>query len=91
MNFIITAVPNYDDYQTAYQFEYWTDAVEYPLWERFYLTSFVKNPNGEQMMYAAMIFAGILVCIILTICVTGIRNFMNRNKVEPTLTPSGYV
>lgn len=47
INFIITAVPEYNNYHTTYEFEYWTDGVEYPLWERFYLTSFVKNPNGE--------------------------------------------
>ena len=48
VNFVILAVAKENNYNTTYEFEYWTDATEeYEFFERTYYQWFVKPPKGQ--------------------------------------------
>jgi len=44
LNYIVTAVPAFNSYNTTYSFEYSTDGVEYEWYELYYYQIFVKHP-----------------------------------------------
>ena len=44
VQYIIVAVPKYNNYNTSFTFEYYTDGVAFPWYELFYNTWFVKHP-----------------------------------------------
>lgn len=46
LNYIISAIPNKNSFNTSFTFEYYTDGVEYPFFELYYNQWFHKNPNG---------------------------------------------
>lgn len=46
LNYIITAIPKKNSFNTSVSFEYFTDGEEYPFFELYYNQWFTKNPNG---------------------------------------------
>lgn len=62
LNFIITAIPDFNSYNTSFSFEYSTDGTPYPWYELYYYQWFVKHPQGMTMLYIA---GAIAICIVL--------------------------
>ena len=95
LNYVITTVPRYNSYNTSFTFEYYTDGVEYEWYELYYFQFFVKNPNGEKMLYIAIACAAMFVCVYC--CCFGCciyRCCCKKTKVgdfsSNELTASGY-
>lgn len=98
INYIVTAVPKYNNYNTSFSFEYSTDGVEYPWYELFYYQWFLKHPNGMTMLYIAGALAVLLVCLLMCCIYVGIRKCCckKKTKVDPfganlELTASNYL
>jgi hypothetical protein len=73
LNYIVTAIPEYNSYNTSFSFEYSTDGTEYPWYELYYYQWFLKHPNGMVMLYIAGAIAACLVCLFCCCFVACIR------------------
>jgi len=80
--FIIVAVPDKNNYETKYEFEYWTDAEKYPWYELTYYEWFKKHHYGPtvEIMVIACLGLIMLLCLVAICCC--IKNCLNRNKVK---------
>lgn len=79
-NYIITAIPEYNSYNTSFSFEYSTDGTPYPWYELYYYQWFVKHPQGMTMLYVAGGLAIAIVLIFLCCLCVCIRKCCCRKK-----------
>lgn len=71
LNFIVTAIPEWNSYNTSFSFEYYTDGEIYPWYEYSFLQgqNFYKTHNkGDLLFYASIGFASVLLALFLCCC-----------------------
>lgn len=95
LNYIITAIPKYNNYNTTFSFEYNTDGTEYPFFEWAYYQWFQKHPNGNLMLYIGAGLAGFLLLILICcVCFCVRKCLRKKSQIDPfkntELTTSNY-
>lgn len=93
VNFIITAIPKYNNYNTSFTFEYHTDGDAFPWYEVLYNQVIHKNEKKEQMLVFAYIVAALFLCVLCFCLYCCFQKCCGKKlKINPSeLTASGYL
>lgn len=98
--FILTAVPKYNQYQTSFNFTYFSEGEPYPFFEWYYYQLFVVPKNGGMFFaFAIAVLAFVFICLIccLWMCAKGRCRCCRRgatkigDRIPKELSVSGYM
>ena len=62
---VVVAFPDNKSSKTKFEFDFWIEGEEFPIYEHYYNEYIAQNPNGDVMLIIVSVCVGLVLCIIL--------------------------